>query len=243
MSLRKALLQQERKYRPGPPPWATVQDGTDVDEEARRRVVNWMAAVVWGHRCAKCVFFHGVNYLDRFLCIRKIHRSLLQTLGGAAILVASKFCERMTFQVEDIAAMAASTPTKVRKMEGLLLNALNFEVACATVWDFLHERLGKDGFLSEAGKICRTAKYLALVSALNYRLQSEFLPSELAKAIVFICKGAPTGTRWSWPAVCLAVWENRAWRQNESWWTVAREARAKAPPFFWNPYITARFMV
>lgn len=244
MNLRQTLLVQELKYRPGPAPWTTTLAGTGISERTRRVLINWMTEVVWSHDGEKCVLFYAVNYVDRFLCKRGISRPKLQTLGGAALLVASKFCEAHCFTEDQMAEASATTKDAIVRMEAVLLRTLEFGLACVTVLEFLAERLGKDGFLPRRdGKICRTAVYLAVASLLSYQFQSDFRPSQIAQAIIFLCRGAPARERWSWAAVCMAVWDTYVCSKGKSWLDTTQLIRSESPPFYYNPWVGACFMV
>jgi hypothetical protein len=48
------------------------------------------------------VFPLAMNYLDRFLCVQDIHRTKLQCLGAACMLLASKLKENMHISAEQL---------------------------------------------------------------------------------------------------------------------------------------------
>lgn len=48
------------------------------------------------------VFPLSANYLDRFLCIKDIHRSRLQLLGAACLFLASKLKETTPISAEQL---------------------------------------------------------------------------------------------------------------------------------------------
>ena len=239
MNLRKALLRDEGRHRPGPAPWTTVQADTGIVERMRRILVDWMAEVVLLEECPQCVLFHAMNYVDRFVGTKEITPGRLQCLGAAALLVASKIYEVCAVSAETLAYLATTTKEKLLKMEGILISTLNYKLTCVTVMEFLTDHL--DGAPIGDRK---TIEYLATASLLNYQLQSHFKPSEIAGAIIFLCNGAPTTEKRSWTAVCLAVWDHKVWTHDKvTWLGTAKMLRDKAPVLYNNPWTKTTFMV
>ena len=69
----------------------TVQ--TEIRPHMRKIVSDWMLEVTEEQQCQPEVFHLAVNYLDRYLSKRNIHKSQFQLIACVCMFLASKFKE------------------------------------------------------------------------------------------------------------------------------------------------------
>jgi len=130
--------------------------------------------------------FLCVNIIDRFLQHKAVVRQKLQLLGITAMLIASKYEEIYTPEVQDFVYIAASAYTReeILKMEKLVLITLHFELNVPTPLNFLR-RFSKAA--RSDSKIHTLSKYLVELSLLDYKMLN-YLPSTIASAAVYIAR-------------------------------------------------------
>ena len=85
------------------------------------------------------VFPLAMNYLDRFLCVHNLHRTRLQCLGAACMLLASKLKDNVHISVEQLVLYTDSsiTNSELRDMESLVLQVLKWDLSAVTPNDFV----------------------------------------------------------------------------------------------------------
>lgn len=131
------LLELEERYLVSTSYFECVQ--RDVQPYMRKIVATWMMQVCDEQQCEEDVFPLSMNYLDRFLCIHPIHRTKLQSLGSACMLVASKVKETSPLTTEKLVMYTEySVQSKdLLDFEMLLLMKLKWDVLSVTPIDFV----------------------------------------------------------------------------------------------------------
>eukprot|EP01116_Phalansterium_solitarium_P012170 TRINITY_DN2820_c0_g2_i1.p1 TRINITY_DN2820_c0_g2~~TRINITY_DN2820_c0_g2_i1.p1 ORF type:complete len:419 (+),score=174.31 TRINITY_DN2820_c0_g2_i1:33-1259(+) len=158
----------------------------DITAKHRTILVDWMAEVIVKFRLMAETMFLAVNIIDRFLQQKAVARQKLQLVGITAMLIASKFEEIYTPEVNDFIWITAKAYTReeVLKMERLILVTLEFNLAVATPLHFLR-RFSKAA--RSDSRIHTLSKYISELSLVEYGML-EFLPSHVAAAAVYIAR-------------------------------------------------------
>ena len=100
----------------------------------RKIVTDWMLEVCEDQHFHPEVYFHAINYLDRFLCIQLVGRDTLQLVGLTALWLAAKQEELVPPGLEQLVTLAAESYTEInfRHMELLILAKLELRLAAPT---------------------------------------------------------------------------------------------------------------
>ncbi len=169
----------------------------EIVEKHRTILVDWMAEVAVKFKLLTETMFLSINMVDRFLQQKPIPKQKLQLVGVTAMLIASKYEEIYTPEVQDFIYITAKAYTQedVLKMERLMLVSLDFNLSTPTPVHFLR-RFSKAA--RSDSKIHTLSKYLIELSLLEYKML-EYLPSITAAAAVYIarkmCKITPLWVR------------------------------------------------
>jgi len=108
------------------------------NEECREIVIKWMAEVVRWFDMSDWVLFVGVNYLDRFLSIRRCPRDALQLLAVTTLYVASKMEVIYPPSISEFSGMVdGATPRYIAQLEMKLMTGIKFRLKCTTTMDFI----------------------------------------------------------------------------------------------------------
>lgn len=168
----------------------------DISEKHRMILVDWMAEVTVKFRLLVETMFLAVNILDRFLQQKAVARSKLQLVGVTSLLIASKYEEILTPEVNDFIWITAKAYThdEILKMERLILVTLDFELSIPTPLHFLR-RYSKAA--RSDSTIHTLSKYITEVSMVDYQLTG-YRPSHIAAAAVYIARNMTDQTpAWS----------------------------------------------
>jgi len=168
---------------------------TDINEKMRALLIDWLIQVHVKFELLPQTLYLTVNLLDRFLEQKIVPRKKLQLVGCAAMLVASKYEEIYAPETSDFVSMSdrAFTSEELLKMEGILLNELDFHLTTPSQYTFLRR------FMKIAGSSAKTqhfATFLIERSLQEYSML-KFKPSMLAASALLIAQGL-TDTRKSW---------------------------------------------
>lgn len=158
----------------------------EITSKHRMILVDWMAEVTVKFRLLVETLFLAVNILDRFLQRKAVARPKLQLVGVTAMLVASKYEEILTPEVNDFVWITAKAYTReeVLKMERLILSTLDFELSIPTPLHFLR-RYSKAA--RSDSRIHTLSKYITEVSMVDYGMTAH-PPSMIAAASVYIAR-------------------------------------------------------
>lgn len=129
------LLDIEKKYRPEPN-MNKIQD--DVKPHMRSIVIDWMVEVCYKFRCDPKVIYLAVNYMDRYLSVRKIKRTKLQLVATTAMWIASKYEDELPQSVATFAFMTDGycSASDIQKFERSLLRCLSHDISVPTPCEF-----------------------------------------------------------------------------------------------------------
>ncbi|GBG29425.1 G2/mitotic-specific cyclin-1 [Hondaea fermentalgiana] len=182
----------ETKYLAGPDYMSTQ---TDINEKMRALLIDWLVQVHVKFELLPQTLYLTVNLLDRFLERKVVPRRKLQLVGCAAMLLASKYEEIYAPEAPDFVSMSdkAFTAEELLKMEGVMLNVLDFHLTTPSPYTFLRR------FMKVACSSAKTqhfATYLVERSLQEYRMLT-FRPSLVAAAALYIAQSL-TDSRKSW---------------------------------------------
>eukprot|EP01114_Cavostelium_apophysatum_P023216 TRINITY_DN8681_c0_g1_i1.p1 TRINITY_DN8681_c0_g1~~TRINITY_DN8681_c0_g1_i1.p1 ORF type:complete len:455 (+),score=90.38 TRINITY_DN8681_c0_g1_i1:36-1367(+) len=169
---------------------------TEITPRHRAVLVDWMADVAAKFNFLSETLFLSIAILDHFLQQKAVAKSKLQLVGISAMLIASKYEEILTPEINDFVWITANSCTReeLLKNEKLILTTLDFTINFASPLHFLR-RFSKAAF-SES-KTHTLSKYLIEVSSLEYNLL-QYLPSKVAAAAVYLsrkmCRITPSWT-------------------------------------------------
>lgn len=182
----------ESKYLASPE-YMTKQ--TDINEKMRALLIDWLVQVHVKFELLPQTLYLTVNLLDRFLERKVVPRRKLQLVGCAAMLLASKYEEIYAPEAPDFVSMSdkAFTADELLKMEGVMLNVLEFHLTTPSPYTFLRR------FMKVACSSARTqhfATFLVERSLQEYRMLV-FKPSMIAASALYIAQSL-TDNRKSW---------------------------------------------
>jgi len=167
----------------------------DINERMRSILVDWLVDVHLKFKLRSETLFLTVHIIDRYLSKEQTTRNKLQLVGVTAMLIASKYEEIYAPEVRDFVYISdkAYDRAQILKMEGTILNALDWQLGGATPWHFLL-RFGKAGELDEKMKL--TATYL-MERYMQEMKSVQHLPSKIAAAAVGIARRVNGKSAWS----------------------------------------------
>lgn len=158
----------------------------DITDKHRMILIDWLAEVAVKFKLLTETMFLSVNIIDRFLQYKAVARQKLQLVGVTAMLIASKYEEIYTPEVNDFIWISAKAYTReeMLKMERLILLTLDFNLNIPTPLHFLR-RFSKAA--RSDSKIHTLSKYLTELSLLEYKML-KYPPSIIAAAAVYISR-------------------------------------------------------
>jgi len=139
---------------------------TEIDDESRARVIDWMVGVQMQLKFSDETFFQSIHLFDRFLSLKSIELKYLPLLGLVTILIAGKCEEVCPPRLKKLLSLSEGsfTQNEAIEMELNVMKCLDFDVMMPTVIQYLL-------------KLCQTCLYsynLAL-----YVCESQILYSEM----------------------------------------------------------------
>ena len=168
----------------------------DISKKMRAVLLDWLVDVHLKFRLLPETLFLTVNIIDRFLEKVCIKRQKLQLVGVTAMFIASKYEEIYAPELRDFAYVTDSAYTKkdILKMEGIILNELEFNVTTTSPLRFLNRYSSICGM---SPKCYHLALYLLELSLIDYRMVKH-TPSNLAcSAIYLVNKITNVARPWS----------------------------------------------
>ncbi|KAL4839810.1 hypothetical protein H8958_009495 [Nasalis larvatus] len=105
-------------------------DGRDINGRMRAILVDWLVQVHSKFRLLQETLYMYVAIMDQFLQVQPVSRKKLQLVGITALLLASKYEEMFSPNIEDFVYITdnAYTSSQIREMETLILKELKFEL-------------------------------------------------------------------------------------------------------------------
>lgn len=178
------------------PKFGYMKAQSELNEKMRAVLVDWMIAVCDKFNLLHETLFMATNMLDRFLDLEKISKSKLQTVGVAAMVIASKYEEIYPPELKDFIHVTEKSVSKseVINMENQILKRLKFELSAPSILRFI-ERFSKLTSCSEY--VQSLALYFAELLLLDYNML-RFLPSLIASACVYLAIKATKGCAPAW---------------------------------------------
>ena len=150
----------------------------------RSVLIDWLVDVHNKFKLWPETLFLTVNIIDRFLEKVEISRKKLQLVGVAAMFISSKYEEIYAPEVKDFAYVTDSAYTKheILRMEGKILQNLDFNVTTTSPLRFLDRYSRLAGFSTKEYNL---ARYLLELSLIDYKML-KFIPSKLACASIYL---------------------------------------------------------
>ena len=107
--------------------WQFFQHRVRVNH--RTILVDWLVEVVDEYSLSSETLFAAVDYIDRYLGFKQVHRHKLQLLGCACILLTSKRFENFILPVRELVYISDNTYThhEIIKMEKSVCQVLQFD--------------------------------------------------------------------------------------------------------------------
>ncbi|ELW71345.1 G2/mitotic-specific cyclin-B2 [Tupaia chinensis] len=155
-------------------------EGRDINGRMRAILVDWLVQVHSKFRLLQETLYMCVAIMDRFLQVQPVSRKKLQLVGITALLLASKYEEMFSPNIEDFVYVTdnAYTSSQIREMETSILKELKFELGRPLPLHFLRRA-------SKAGEVDveqhTLAKYLMELTLIDYDMV-HYHPSKIAAA-------------------------------------------------------------
>ncbi|XP_010925928.1 cyclin-A1-4 isoform X1 [Elaeis guineensis] len=185
----KHLRMAETKKRPATDFMERIQK--DITASMRAILVDWLVEVAEEYRLVPDTLYLTVNYIDRYLSGNEMNRQQLQLLGVACMLIAAKYEEICSPQVEEFCYITDNTYFKdeVLEMEAAVLKYLNFEMTAPTAKCFLRRFVRAAQGCEEVPllQLEFLANYVAELSLLEYNMLC-YSPSLIAASAIFLAK-------------------------------------------------------
>lgn len=115
----------------------------NINEKMRSILVDWLIEVHLKFKLVPETLFLTINLIDRYLARRPCPRRKLQLVGVTCMLIASKYEEIYFPEVQDFVYITdkAYSRQEILQMEGIVLNALKFDLTVPTSLVFLKRYL------------------------------------------------------------------------------------------------------
>lgn len=116
---------------------------SEINQRMRSILVDWLVDVHYRFKLQTETLYLTVNYIDRFLSKEQVARKNLQLVGVCAMLIAAKYEEIYFPEIDSFVNITDSAydRDKIKKMEGMMLNTLNFDLTIPTINRFLDRYL------------------------------------------------------------------------------------------------------
>ncbi|KAK1272577.1 Cyclin-D1-1 [Acorus gramineus] len=182
------FVESERVHSPGSDYPARFRS-LSLDASARDGAVSWILKVQACYGFRPLTAYLSVNYMDRFLASHRLPEANgwpLQLLSVACVSLAAKMEETMVPSLLDLQVEGARfifEPRTIRRMELLLLTALNWRLRSVTPFtfvDFFAHKIGGDGCLRY---LVSRASQIVLLTILEIEFLN-YCPSAVAAAAV-----------------------------------------------------------
>lgn len=118
-----------------------MNDQLDINAKMRSILVDWLIDVHIKFKLLPQTVFMTVNLIDRFLTHQQTTRQHLQLVGITALMIICKYEEIYPPLLKDYVAVCdnAYTREQILEMEGVIIQALTFDVARTSCLAFLDQ--------------------------------------------------------------------------------------------------------
>lgn len=166
-----------------------------INERMRAILVDWLVEVHLKFKLVPETLYLTIHLIDRFLSIEEVPRPKLQLVGVTSLLIASKYEEIYPPELRDLVYICdrAYTRQDIIDQEEHILKVLDYKVTAPSAHAFLVRYL-KAGHADK--KIVQLSCYLLDGCLQNYSLL-DYLPSQLAGAVIFIARRHVNRNGWS----------------------------------------------
>ncbi|KDO23251.1 hypothetical protein SPRG_20992 [Saprolegnia parasitica CBS 223.65] len=112
---------------------------TDLSARMRMILIDWLVEVGEEYKVSSKALHLAICLVDRCLASMTLHRSELQLMGCACMILASKYEDVHAPSVEDLVYISDHTYTgdRMLEMESMVLDALEFRVSSTHLYHFL----------------------------------------------------------------------------------------------------------
>jgi len=173
-----------------------MKSQNDINPRMREILVDWMVEVQVKFRLKQETLYLSIHLLDRFLERRLVNRNKLQLVGCTALLLAAKYEEMFAPEVADFVAISdnAYTREQILAMEGIMLNALSFNLTVPSPLNFL-QRFSRLAGVAQNDQVWFMSCYYMELTLQQYQFLN-FSPSCIAASALFLALGTvrPQGT-------------------------------------------------
>jgi hypothetical protein len=157
---------------------------TDLNEKMRAVLVDWLIDVHHRFKLQSETLFMTIYILDRYLNKRLIAKQYLQLAGICALMIACKFEEIYSPEINDLLIITEGAYTKhdLLLMERDILISLNYDITIPSVLKF-YDMLCINFALSE--KQYSLGRYLMEMFLLDYRI-NKYHHSLVACSVIYL---------------------------------------------------------
>lgn len=158
--------------------------------------MDWLVDVHLKFKLVPETLFLTVNIIDRYLEFTSIVRQKLQLVGITAMLIACKYEEIYSPEINDFVYVTdkAYNSQEVLEMEGNILSTLQFNLTFSSSLKFL-ERYSSLSHFDE--KMFMMARYLIEICLIEYKMLS-YIPSMVACSAIYLVN--KLNKKNCWPA-------------------------------------------
>ncbi|CAD8093308.1 unnamed protein product [Paramecium sonneborni] len=174
------LLIEENKYQIDE--YMTPELQPNINIKMRAILVDWLIDVHAKFKLRDETLYLTISLIDRYLSKAQVTRLRLQLVGVAALFIACKYEEIYPPALKDFVYITDNAYVKsdVLEMEGLILQALNFNICNPTAYQFLSK------YSSELDpKNKALAQYILELALVEYKF-IVYKPSFITQAAIFL---------------------------------------------------------
>jgi hypothetical protein len=118
-----------------------MNNQTEIRPHMRQILVDWLMQVCDVHKMTDPTLFLAIDIIDRYLSKEIIFKKNFQLVGIVALMISCKYCEISHPTVDFMTDLTMNTykHREFKKLEGLILNSLDWSITKATSNDFVHK--------------------------------------------------------------------------------------------------------
>ena len=171
----------------------------DINARMRSILIDWLVEVHLKFKLMPETLYLTVNLIDRFLEKEQIMRNKLQLVGVTAMFMASKYEEIYAPECFDFVYISdkAYTRDEILRMEGLMLDRLNFQLTAPNAFVFV-KRFAKVAGIATTPRSTTEllANYLVELTLQDYKML-KYLPSTICASAVYLALKTRGKTPWT----------------------------------------------